>query len=70
MDVKPFQIWEVRDNTNAPWREVTVVNVSGDAVELQFCDMPGAPDLARTFKASWSRMTGDKSRYRFKRGPK
>jgi hypothetical protein len=69
-DVKPFQVWDVRENEKAPWREAVVINVSLDAVELQFLDMPRAPYVARTFKASWSRMKGDKKRYRLVRGPK
>jgi hypothetical protein len=48
-DVKPFQIWDVRENEKAPWREAKVINVRRDAVELQFLDVPqrssGRPDL-------------------------
>ena len=39
-EVKPFQVWDVRENEKAPWREAMVINVSADAVELQFLDMP------------------------------
>lgn len=69
-EVKPFQVWDVRENEKAPWREAMVVNLSRDAVELQFLDMPRAPYVSRIFKASWSRMKVDKKRYRFVRGPK
>jgi len=69
-EVKPFQIWDVRENEKAPWREAMVINVSPDAVELQFLDMPSAPYVSRIFKASWSRMKADKKRYRFVRGQK
>ena len=69
-EVKPFQIWDVRENEKAPWREAMVINVSPDAVELQFLDMPRAPYVSRIFKASWSRMKADKKRYRFVRGQK
>ena len=57
-------------SVKAPWRETMVVNLSRDAVELQFLDMPRAPYVSRIFKASWSRMKVDKKRYRFVRGPK
>lgn len=67
MEVKPFQIWKRRDNPNAAWRQVKVINVALDAVELQFLDMPNAPDLAKTFTTSWARMKEDKARYRFVR---
>jgi hypothetical protein len=33
----------------APWRETMVVNLSRDAVELQFLDMPRAPYVSTTF---------------------
>jgi hypothetical protein len=51
-DVKPGQVWEIRSNSNSPWKEARVVNVLGDEVELQYLDMPGATDLARTVSHS------------------
>jgi len=69
-DVKPLQIWDVRENDKAPWREAKVLMVSGDAVELQYLDMPNAPELARTFNASPKRMLSDKQRYKLVRESK
>jgi hypothetical protein len=70
IDVNPFQIWDVRENEKAPWREAKVINVRRDSVELQFLDMPNAPEIARTFNASLKRMLSDRQRYRFVREPK
>ena len=39
-EVKQNQIWETRPDTHAGWRRVKVVNVSLDAVELQYLDSP------------------------------
>jgi hypothetical protein len=69
-DVKPFQIWDVRENEKAPWREAKVINLRRDAVELQFLDMPNAPNSARTFNASCKQMLSDKKRYRLVWEPK
>jgi hypothetical protein len=56
MDVRPQQIWQTRPNTNAPWRRVKVVNVNLDAVELQYLDTPGKPDIATTIATTQSAM--------------
>jgi len=69
-DVKPFQIWDVRENEKAPWREAKVINVRFDAIELQYLDMPNAPELARTFNVSLKRMLSEKQRYRLVRKSK
>lgn len=68
-DVKPLQIWDVRENDKAPWREAKVLMVSGDAVELQYLDMPNAPLASQIFHASRKRMLSDKKRYRLVREP-
>jgi hypothetical protein len=44
-DVKPLQVWDVRENEKAPWREAKVVNMRRDDVELQFLDMPTLPTM-------------------------
>ena len=66
-EVKPFQIWDVRENEKAPWREAKVASVRRDAVELQFLDMPNAPLSAQIFNASCKRMLSDRTRYRLVR---
>jgi hypothetical protein len=66
-EVKPFQIWDVRENEKAPWREVKVTSVRHDAVELQFLDMPNAPLSAQIFNGSCKRMLSDRTRYRLVR---
>ena len=69
-DVKPHQVWDVRENEKAPWREAKVVNMRRDDVELQFLDMPNAPHVARIFDASRKRMLSDRKRYRLVSEPK
>lgn len=69
-DVKPFQIWDERENEKAPWREAKVINVRRDSIELQYLDMPNAPELARTFNTSPKRMLSDKQRYKLVRESK
>jgi hypothetical protein len=54
-EVKQNQIWETRPDTHVGWRRVKVVNVSLDAVELQYLDSP-APDIATTFATTQSAM--------------
>ena len=70
IDVKALQVWDVRDNEMAPWREAKVKNISRDEVELQFLDMPNAPYTAMIFNASRKRMRSDRRRYRLVREPK
>jgi len=55
-DVEVHQIWETRPNTDSPWRRVKVVNVSLDAVELQYLDTPDVPDITTTFATTQSAM--------------
>ena len=69
-NVKPFQVWDVRENRKKrpgerPWSLTSVLMRS-----TPILDMPRAPYVPRIFKASWSRMKGDRERYRFVRGPK
>jgi hypothetical protein len=65
-DVKTDQIWKVRLGQRGPWRRVRVINVSLDAVELQYLDLPdAAPDLPRTFQTSRSRMLAKNGPYKF-----
>ena len=70
VDVKPLQVWDVRENDKAPWREAKVINMRRDEVELQFLDMPHAPIVARTFDASRKLMLSDRKRYRLVCEPK
>jgi hypothetical protein len=62
-EVKPNQIWETRPDTHAAWRRVKVVNVSLDAVELQYLDSP-APDIATTFATTQSAMLASAAMFR------
>jgi hypothetical protein len=62
-EVKPNQIWETRPDTDAGWRRVKVVNVSLDAVELQYLDSP-APDIATTFATTQSAMLASIAMFR------
>jgi hypothetical protein len=70
VDVKPLQVWDVRENEKAPWREAKVINMRRDDVELQFLDMPNAPLVARIFDASRKCMLSDRKRYRLVCEPK
>jgi len=70
VDVKPLQVWDVRENDKAPWGAAKVVNMRRDDVELQFLDMPNAPLVARIFDASRKRMLSDRKRYRLVCEPK
>ena len=69
-DVKPLQVWDVRENEKAPWREAKIINMSGDEVKTQFLDMPNAPYIARLFNASRKQMVSDRKRYRHVWKPK
>jgi hypothetical protein len=52
-DVQLGQVWETRSTPKKAWRPVQVIKVVGDQIELQFLDLPGAPDDAeRTFTVS------------------
>jgi hypothetical protein len=65
MNVKPHQVWEFRPNHRMAWRAIRIVNVSPEAVEVQFLHIPSdAPESVRTFKTATGEMS-DKSRYRF-----
>ena len=47
LDVEPLQVWDVRENEKAPWREAKVIKIRRDEVEFLFLDMPNAPYVAR-----------------------
>jgi hypothetical protein len=64
MNVNRDQIWEFRPNSKIRWRAVRVMDISQDAVKLQFLDMPDAPDSVSTFKTTTCDMS-DRCRYRF-----
>jgi hypothetical protein len=70
IDVKALQVWDVRENEMAPWREAKVKNIRQDEIELQFLDMPNALAAAMVFNASRKRMGSDRKRYRLVREPK
>jgi hypothetical protein len=59
-DVKPLQVWDVRENEKAPWREAKVINMRRDEVELQFLDVPNAPHVAEIFDVSRKLMLSDR----------
>jgi hypothetical protein len=67
MDVAPHQIWEFRFNRRAKWRLVRVINVSWEAVELEFLDIPDAAASAKTFKVARTEMA-NRDCYRFVSG--
>jgi hypothetical protein len=48
LDVKRLQVWDVRENEKAPWREAEVIKIRRDEVVFQFLDMPNAPYVARS----------------------
>ena len=50
--VKPGQIWDHYSRPGAVGRQVEVINVLGDQVELRFLDMTRATDLERSFTTS------------------
>jgi len=64
IDVKALQVWDVRENEQAPWREAKMKNIRRDEVELQFLDMPNAPYAAMIFDTSRKGMRSDRKRYR------
>ena len=70
VDVKPHQVWDVRENDKAPWREAKVINMRREEVELQFLDMPNAPYVTRTFKVSRKRMLSERKTHRLVSEPK
>jgi hypothetical protein len=70
IDVKPLQVWDVRENDKAPWREAKVINMRREEIELQFLDMPNAPYIARIFKVSRKRMLSERKTYRLVSEPK
>jgi hypothetical protein len=70
IDVKPLQVWDVRENEKAPWREAKVIKMRREEVELQFIDMPNAPYLARIFKVPRRRMLSERKIYRLVSEPK
>ena len=70
VDVKPRQVWDVRENDKAPWREAKVINMRREEIELQFLDMPNAPYVARIFKVSRKRMLSERKTYRLVSEPK
>jgi hypothetical protein len=62
-DVKPNQIWDTRPNAEAQ-RRVKVINVSLDAVELQYLDTPSASEIATTFATTQSAMFASTAMFR------
>ena len=70
VDVKPLQVWDVRENDKAPWREAKVINMRRQEIELQFLDMPNAPHVARIFKVSRKRLLSERKTYRLVSEPK
>ena len=64
LNVRLGQQWEVYSDSADRWRPVRVVNVFGNEVELQYLDMPGHSDLARTLRAKRESMLTDAKRYR------
>ena len=70
IDVKPRQVWDVRENEKAPWREAKVINMRREVIEFQFLDMPNAPYVARIFKVSRKRMLAERKTYRLVSEPK
>ena len=64
IDVKPSQVWDVRENEKAPWREAKVIDQHRDVAVLQFLDMPNATDAAKTFNVSCRQMLSNRKRYR------
>jgi hypothetical protein len=64
VEVKPAQIWEVYSKAENRWRRACVVNVLTDQVEIQYLDMPDAPDLARTFQADRRQMGREPQSFR------
>lgn len=63
-DVRPNQVWDVYSNHDDRWRPVRVLNVLSDEVELQYLDMPGVSDLARTMRVSRAHMLHNQTAYR------
>ncbi len=63
-DVKPWQVWEGRDNRNRPWTRIEVRNVSGDVVEFVYLDMPGADDIQRAGYTTCTRMLNEPELFR------
>lgn len=63
-DVKLDQIWETRPDTNAQWRQVKVLNVRLDVVELQYLDGASAADVATTFTTTQSAMLASAALFR------
>lgn len=70
IDVKLLQVWDVRENEKAPWREARVINMRREEIELQFLDMPYAQYVAKIFKVSRKRMLSDRKTYRLVSEPK
>jgi hypothetical protein len=65
--IQPQQVWETRPNLNAPWRRVKVVNVSLDAVNLEYLDAPGEPDIKTSVATTQSAMLASEALFRFVR---
>ena len=70
IEVKPLQVWDLRENEKAPWREAKVIKIRREEVELQFLDMPNAPHVARIFKVTRNRMLSNRKTYRVVWEPK
>jgi len=63
--VQPYQVWETRPDTNAPWRRVKVVNVRLDAVDLEYLDASGEPDIKTSVATTQSAMLASEALFRF-----
>jgi hypothetical protein len=63
-DVELDQIWETRPDTNAKWRQVKVLGVSLDVVELQYLDGTSAADVLTTFTTTQSAMLASAALFR------
>ena len=70
IEVKPRQVWDVRENDKAPWREAKVISMRREEIELQFLDMPNASYVARIFKVSRKRMLSERKTHRLVSEPK
>jgi hypothetical protein len=62
------QEWSVYSDDEKRWRPVRIVNVLGEEVEVQYLDMTGVPDLARTQTFSRSRMLSQPKTFRLDKG--
>jgi hypothetical protein len=62
--VRPGQIWKTALLPKRAWRPVQVIQVVGDQVELEYLDLPGVPNLQKTFTVSANDIRDDRRRFR------